>query len=523
MGDKTKTKKKLRFWRKGKKDVEPRMKDDMMSAPMLNNCGNSPTKSKTRTKPKPKSKPPPPTHERSHDTSNDANASKYNRGRPLEYKTPAARPSPDSKHTQDGMRGQSKNRSHPTTPLPQVPKTRPSSSYTPETLPPTPSPTRTATRLEINNARPSPTHTPSHNNTTKWQESDEDKKIKAMARLHNLAKEHTKSVPKGSIPAALRSIPDEPLPNIRFPRDQTVIDAVLGINPCVPMETKAVIKTYASSPTSPATVVNLKMIKEGGSKVFSLARDSVRDGVVKMMSCAADLKDLKEDNDLCYNDFSNRKKENPLHTNIYDDEVSTDDEGTFTGLSVKDGRDSPVSHLGHGISTDEVDSAEEESLGEVMERMDMKLPATAEVDVGMREHRMPIMRVSSSRGGAEIKRRANGLGAQHLQPPFHIASGAISGITSFRSLTKNSSRDSSGAPKRDLSKFDVVNANPITSNIPFDERSDVDENDDVYVPLNLYSSSGFEDNSPGRHLQLGEGNVYMAGTGRVPCGSDRGI
>jgi|AntRauTorckE5430_2_1112549.scaffolds.fasta_scaffold02476_1 hypothetical protein len=523
MGEKTNTKKKLRFWRKGKKDGgESRIKG-ASSAPMLDFHVDSPMKSKTKTNAKSR---PPRIQEKRRVKTEDGSVSKYRRNGPLEDQTSAPPPpSDDSKPTPEGMRRQSTHRTHPTTPQPQS-QAQPSPSYTPKTLPPTPSPPRST------KASPSP--------SPKWQESDQDKKIKAMARLHSLAKEHAMS--EGVIPAALRSLPDEPsVPIIHIRRDQSVIDAVLGINPCVPIETKKVIRTYASSPTSPATIVNLQMLKEGGSKVFSLARD----GVVKMMSCAADLQDLKEGNDLCFHDYTKMRKANSLYKDFYDDDVSTDDEGTCTGLSV-DGRNSPVSHLESGISTDEV-----ESLGEALGRMDTKLPATAAAagtgvggrnelklkydDVGMEEHRMPIMRVSSSRRAAEINRRANSLGAQHLQPQPHIASGATSGLTSFRSLTNNRPRDSSGSPGRKLSKADVINANPITSNIPFDERSDVYEYDDVCVPVDLYGSSAFGDGPPGRHLQLGEGNVYMAGSDTsknfsktktdifVSCGSDRGI
>lgn len=535
MGEKVKNKSKLRFWGKGKKTKNTGKQDDM-STPMMME-GYSPMVNKSPG-------PAPATN-----ANTNTGQAKAQRGRsrstqsnrnmhqhptyPSEYKSHPATP-PDTKNTAraKGMHHDNDFNPHDRTPIPKAAR-QSSESFTPETLPPTPSPTRTRT-------------SPGGTGSPIWQEADEDKKIKAMARLHNLAKKHTKHIPKESIPCALRSLPDEPDPlqskQQRKPlfqgRDQQVIDAVLGINPCVPIETKAAIKKYASKPTSPTKVVNMAMLKEGSSKVFHLAKESVRESVGKLMNCAADLKDLDDGNTLCFSDFTKDgfMKRRSQYRDFYDDDVSSDDEdddaGTFAGLSVKDGRGSPVSRLGNGRSMDLSEATSfaseatsfasdgEESLGQVMNQLHKNPPDIRAAPPPIHEaeemsHRMPIMRVSSSRRAAEVNRRANSMGAQHLQPVTSSGrgNGATSGFTSLRELTNNKHRDSSGMPLREASKSEQSNANPITSNIPFDERSDVYDDGDVYDPVELYGSSDLGNGSPpGRHLQLAEGNVYVAGS-----------
>jgi len=528
MGEQVKNRKKLRFWGKGKKTKNTGKQVDMSTPMMMVNKS-----------PAPVPVPAPATNANTNTNTNTGQA-KAHRGRsrltpgninihqqqsrttlPSEYKSHPATP-PDAKHT-----ARAKDTTGPTH-TPQAAR-QSSESFTPKTLPPSPTRSRTGTGTGTG--------------TPIWQESDEDKKIKAMARLHNLAREHTKHVPKQSIPNALRSLPDEPDPlpskqkTLFQGRDQQVIDAVLGINPCVPIETKAVIKKYASKPTPPNKVVNMAMLKEGSSKVFLLAKEGVRESVGKLMNCAADLKDLDEGNTLCFSDFKKDRfmKRRSHHRDFYDDDDESsddDDAGTFAGLSVKDGRESPVSRLGNGISMDFSEatsfaSEDEESLGQGVMNVLQKNPPirtgapppTHEVEE--MTHRMPIMRVSSSRRAAEINRRANSMGAQHLQPSASSGrgngngNGATSGLTSLRELTNTKHRDSSGEPLREASKFEQANANPTTSiTMPFDERSDVydDGDGDVYDPVELYGSSALGNGSPGRHLQLAEGNVFVAGS-----------
>jgi hypothetical protein len=580
MVEKVKNKSKLRFWGKGKKTKNSGKQVDPMSTPMMMES-YSPMVNKSpgpapATKAKTKTNTGQAQRGRINSAQSNMNMNMHQHPTyPSENKSHPATP-PTTKHTAraKGMHHENENDNdndndnafnpHVCTSTPQAAR-QSSESFTPKTLPPTPSPTRTST-------------SPGGSGTPIWQESDEERKIKAMARLHNLAKEHTKQIPKESIASALHSLPEEKQQrkSLFQGRDQQVIDAVLGINPCVPIETKAVIKEYASKPTSPTQVVNMAMLKEGSSKVFHLAKESVRESVGKLMSCAADLKDLDDGNTLCFSEFKKDgfMKRTSKYRDFYDnDDESSDNEdddaGTFAGLSVKDGRESPVSRLGKSVDLSETTSFAseaasfaslgEDNLGRDMNQLHKNAPSNRGApspihEMEERSHRMPIMRVSSSRRAAEVNRRANSVGVQHLQPTTSSGrgngansgfaslrespttssargngatsglqptttsargNGATSGITSFRELTNNRHRGSRGAPVREAQ----ANANPTTSNIPFDEdeRSDVYDNGDVYDPVDLYGSSALGNGSPGTRLQLqlAEGNVYLAGSNQM--------
>ena len=352
---------------------------------------------------------------------------------------------------------------------------------------------------------PSSPMTPSVDNTSgnpnnKWQGKGEDKKIKAMARLHNLAKAHTKDLPPGSVnmhkhtrkslldeaeeDEHMNTMPEDiPVPVVHPTRDQIIIDAVLGVNPCVPIDTKAHIKTYASKPTSPHTVVNFAMLVEGSNSLIELAKDSVKG----LMSCAADLKDLNEGRgSVCFYDYKGGEGDgleresgrgrSRRRGSYYDDEedeesCSVSEDGDLVGLRVRDRTNSLPSNL----SSDTTDTESGmESLANVMNRLDMEGDYGAAAPAAPTP--APVKRV------AEKKRIVK---STNLNAPSHAA-----GISSFRMLTNNasvytparipeSSNNKSSQKDRSLSKF--ANANPTTNNtIPFDERSNERGSEDLY-------------------------------------------
>ena len=404
---------------------------------------------------------------------------------------------------------------------------QPSAIFTPKTLPATPT-----------SSSPDPDPN-SPNNNNKWQESDETLKLKAMARLHNLGREHAKHVNKkyppnhtgantntsaarahkASVNANANGI-DSASPNTKQKKDQKIIDAVLGINmdqyACVSPEAKTAISKYASKPTSPSTVVNFQMLKQGSFQVLELAKESMG----KLMNCAADLRDLdlnetmngpggggrghghghgdgdqwdeEEHEDDGHGDHKDHHQRHRRGRSLYrdeDDSYSSEDDGTFAGVSVR-GRQSPVSHLNSGLSVDDGDddddhdhdgsqsqSEEETGGGHGMTN------ANANVNVRGR-NREPAKARTQAKPQTQTQTYA------HTHPP---SDGATVGLTSFRSLREQSASNLSkgkrkhqnrkgnnasnsvvsGTPERDPSKYDVMSANPTTTNIPFDERSDI--------------------------------------------------
>lgn len=400
---------------------------------------------------------------------------------------------------------------------------QPSSVFTPKTMPPTPSPTRTNRKGG---------HTPRSN---EWQETDDEIKIKAMARLHNLAREYAKDIPPGS--HSIRSSFEREAntanangngnaqnlnrnvknrtTSTKKKQDQKIIDAVLGINQCacVTTETQTAIKTYASKPTSPATVVNLQMIKRGSFQVFNLAKDTMG----KFMNCAADLRDLDDGEKMCaweqnvdeYVVEDNRSARGRSQAGVSrrmlfsQGDDSSEEDGTFAGVSVKGG-ESTISHLNSGLSNvSEETGSQDESLGHVMGRLDMnddarlnaKSSRTSREDTGQRRGReryrdpVPEYHHDATHG-------------------INLGSGATSGLTSFRSLRSGPTRgDNSGSPKPESSSYEVMNADPTTNTlIPFDERSDIYKSvvDNVSYASSVLSSEA----GPGLGLQLAESDVY---------------
>ena len=444
MGGKTKSK--FRFWRKKGKKKDEKLSNksnyDEGIYPLMTKAPSSPPVSKQRPlHPELPSTPPSSSHYQ------------------ITISPTKKQQIPTSQYGQEAMQ---KNYHKMYTPASKPTMASQSSqNYTPKTLPPTPSPSK----LE----HPS--------SGTKWQEHDEEMKIKSMARLQKLAQEHTKHVQKESIPVPLRSFDDNSIMEENqkqqtAPKEQKIIDAVLGINPCVPMETKEVIRDYASKPTSPATVINLDMLKQGSSKVFDFAKT----GMGKLMNCASDLQQIHEDN-ACMQQY--RKNMSHARRSQYDD-YSSDEEGTFAGMSVRGGRESsPVSRLG-GYSMDESD---DESLGQVMQKLDLGTAEDGNANLGRGvtlvedeiDERTPMQRVASSRRSAELNRKANKLGAEYLKPKASSTKSEASKV--LDSTSKNS------LSKETPSKYEIYTANPSTSNIPFDEHSAEMDGGNIYEPV----------------------------------------
>jgi hypothetical protein len=206
--------------------------------------------------------------------------------------------------------------------------------------------------------------------------------MKAMQRLRDLAQEHSQHMPsQETLPPILRDLSEEGGEEKekvcpKMGREQKIIDAVLGLHPCVAIETKEVIKQYASKPTSPATVVNLKKIQRGGNHFFDFAKKSMG----KLMNCAADLKDLHDADGLCawedggivtQSRRGSRRQQDTCDDDNEDD-ISEHDEGTFKGVSIKEGRGSPVSHLGNDNQVNVCDGVDDdESLEDVMGKLNV--------------------------------------------------------------------------------------------------------------------------------------------------------
>jgi len=337
-----------------------------------------------------------------------------------------------------------------------------------------------------------------------------------MRRLHELAQEHSKNVSPDSIPSPLLRSSSESDKQPRggendtfyAGREQKIIDAVLGLHPCVAVETKEMIRGYASKPTSPMTVVNLEKIQKGGNHLFDFAKRSMG----KLMNCAADLKDLHEADGLCaWEDGGFKKGDwnggNGLGHRQYSSDVDDDDDDDDDDIIVKEDdevkgvnptRDPPVSpshrrrrrRSRHG----ENHQGSVSSLEEVMGTLDVNKWSPSKVLLPS-EHQYHIEdstrhggRVVNENKVTTVKERdveRTGKGA-YLQLEIN---GATSGLTSFKSLSEGE------APKHPLSKYELESANPTISNIPFDERSD------PFEPVNLYASSKFGDKgTPPRKL-----------------------
>lgn len=315
-----------------------------------------------------------------------------------------------------------------------------------------------------------------------------------MRRLHELGQEHSKNVSPDKIPPPLlQSKVKEEENDTSYSnngREQKIIDAVLGLHPCVAVETKDMIRGYASKPTSPMTVVNLEKIQKGGNHLFDFARRSMG----KLMNCAADLKDLHEADGLCAwedggGDFGRGNGRGRRQYSSDDDDDDEDDilleqeDGEVTAVSaaVEQARESSVNRrrgVGDGVSKYE-DSVG--SLEDVMGTLDVDyspskvlLPSEHQYHTKDSTRQNKVNRTSGRKiQDDEFERKGN-----YLQLEIN---GAASGLTSLKALSEG------GSPKQSLSKYEIETANPTTSNVPFDERSD------PFEPVDLYASSAYGD------------------------------
>ncbi len=362
----------------------------------------------------------------------------------------------------------------------------PASSFTPKTLPPTPSPDRSKRKTVHGSAGGSVrTNSSFHSHEgNKWQDMDEEAKVKAMARLHNLGRKHAKNVTPGS--RSLREAFEEQKDTLQehayataevgnskqSPKrlhDQKIIDTVLGVNPCVPIEASKAIKAHASKPTPPTEIVNFEMIKNGSIRALALAKLSVG----KLMTCAADLKDLNDNEQVCAWDQNDEEymytgnENDPIQASksrdIVYDNVS-EDEGTYAGISVRRG-ESPVSHLHSNTS---MGSGVESADGSLYEGMDDVMDPVESV------RRDPSIHTAPRKHTRGRPRHRN---EDMDSYPTDLDTGATTGITSFRTLRAQSSkqeRSRSGSPQPESSRYEIRSADPTTTtNTPFDETPDI--------------------------------------------------
>ncbi len=428
---------------------------------------------------------------------------------------------------------------------------QPSSVFTPKTMPPTPSPTKVHGKGNRGLGRIPGQPQSSLLDNNKWQEADEEIKIQSMSRLHDLAREHAKNLEPGSHTirqnmnhastrthkntnnAYANTNTNASTKNLSKKSDQKIMDAVLGINElaCVPQETKTVIQNYASKPTSPSTVVNLQMIKNGSFRVLDLAKESMG----KLMNCAADLRDLNDNEELCawedhkqgYEYDEHEHEDDSRHMRMRDDVRSTELFNAnvarrITYTNYDDGEDylvdddherrtvkvggrlhSPISNLTDSERT----ASRDESLRQVMGRWD-------------RNQRYDD-NVSSHRRGRERHRHPALDQSTHIYHSEQHGTGATTGLTTFRSLRSGPQRSfhRSGSPQPESTRYELTNADPTTNNIPFDERSD------IYRPVAdaLLTSASVNSSSVvgglGLGLQLAESDLYAR---RADVGNDHG-
>ncbi len=342
---------------------------------------------------------------------------------------------------------------------------------------------------------------------TKWQEAKKDAKLQHMARLHNLSKAHTGQSPPNK--KKHRKIPNmtprmiPPLDGnerddlrgdgIGSANDKKFIDRVLGVSPgCVPTDTATAIKGYASKPTSPTTVVNFAMLKKGSIRVAELAKDSMR----QLMTCAADLNDIHQNSeirkDLCYAFDQNADFYNDGETYDEDDEtydtyerwqrgrsrnrrqyyqttVENGDDGTFTGNSLNFEKERGSSHSGSELTQDE----ENESLGEIMDRV-LKGDQRKSYNEPETEPHIQVQNQvmeQSDESESPIARLRELSRTSSRASKIHKAASQTSGLTSFRDYASMSSSHSSTISPKRVSQRDLAMADPITKDVPFDERT----------------------------------------------------
>lgn len=311
-------------------------------------------------------------------------------------------------------------------------------TYTPKTEPPTP---------------PSP---------VKWQAKTHDKKIQSIHRLHQLAQQYNhENSPSRNTSKETRNTPaiqsadtfDQQYTPANKGQNTRLLETVLGVSTaCAPHATKVAIKSYASKPTPPSKVVSMSMIKDGSMKFAEVVKDSV----LKFVQCAGDIP-LDEDGTtarvLCSNGgdwdesyYQNDDEDGETYDKnyTYDDDVDDEDEqGTFTNVSIK-ARDSPVS-----LMRNDAGFTDDESLGKTMGKLKLNNNNNVQRDMTY-----------------ETLNPARALKYRPAQPKI----------------------------------ADLASADPLASNIPFDERS---------LSGGIRGSHIFESDRHAREIALGLDDASM--------------
>uniref|UniRef100_A0A7S3PZG0 Uncharacterized protein n=1 Tax=Chaetoceros debilis TaxID=122233 RepID=A0A7S3PZG0_9STRA len=483
---------------------------------------------------------------------------------------------------------------------------------------------------------PGTTLSSSNPSPTKWQEKDKNAKLQYMSHLHSISHAHVQDTPtsrkdpniilqtakinlnsgiidnKGNVkvnvhgratdgkgknrgmtsPASSskhNNISDTynndaggPENNFSTPtkskkHDQEFIDAILGVSPgCVqiPADTSKAIRNYASKPTSPTTVVNLDILKKGSVRMAHLAKDSFS----KLMSCAADLNDLKNESDIkkdfCYafenqnysDDYYDRDYQDDDHSpssgsggtsssarmrgrsrgkrpprtgwDVDDDDTYTLEDGTFTGeaLNVVDGGGKYGTSV--SVMTQEeimfaAAQAEEEEVLENIDHLKSRLKSSAnspllktkeeEENIAKRatqkaiESIQKVMEKATSTNSSPSGSESSELSARRRLQKASAAVAAIgTDLTSFKDLatppsppgrpSPSGGSSSSSGSRKVIVEMEVRMANPSTTNIPFDERSDVfgqSVTDSVYASTQEVVSPSTPSKSESKYNPIG--------------------
>jgi len=223
------------------------------------------------------------------------------------------------------------------------------------------------------------TEPPTPPSPVKWQTETHGKKIQSIHRLHQLAQQYNHENSPSRNTSTTRNTPtiqsadtfDQQYTPANKQQNSNLLETVLGVSTaCAPHATKVAIQSYASKPTPPSKVVSMSMIKDGSMKFAEVVKDSV----LKFVQCAGDIP-LDEDGTtarvLCSNGgdwdesyYQNDGEDGETYDKnyTYDDE-DEDEQGTFTNVSIK-ARDSPVS-----LMRNDAGFTDDESLGKTMGRL----------------------------------------------------------------------------------------------------------------------------------------------------------
>lgn len=224
------------------------------------------------------------------------------------------------------------------------------------------------------------TEPPSPPSPIKWQADSQDRKIQSIHRLHQLAQQYSHENSPMRITSSARNAPavqsadtfDQQFTPTNKEKNTKLLETVLGVSTaCAPHATKVAIKSYASTPTAPSKVVSLSMIKDGSMKFAEVVKGSV----LKFVQCAGDIP-LDEDGTplhaLCSNGqsfdetyYENNYEDAQTYDKNYTYDDYDEDEGTFTNVSIKE-RDSPVS-----LMKNDAGFTDDESLGKTMGKLNL--------------------------------------------------------------------------------------------------------------------------------------------------------